>query len=83
MDDKVHIVEENPVALAAALDGVRNNAELLLEPVLDLVGDGDGLAVIGGRGDQKEVGKARVDGVQLENAGVFKPFLSSQTAAAA
>jgi len=38
--------------------------------VFDLVGDGNGLAVVAGRGDEKEVGEACIDGVQFEDAGV-------------
>ena len=48
VDHEVHIVEENPFAVTAALDGVGKDAEILLEAMLDLIGDSDGLAVIGG-----------------------------------
>jgi hypothetical protein len=75
MHHKVHVVEQNPVALAAALNGVGENAELLLEPVLDLVGDGNGLAVVRGRGDQKKVRQARVNRVQFQNAGILAFFV--------
>ena len=75
MDDKVHIVEENPFAVTAALDGVGIDAELLFELVLDFVGDGYGLAVVGGRGNQEEVGEAGVNGIELEDAGVLALFV--------
>ncbi len=71
MDHKVHVVEQNPVALAAALHGVGQCAELLLEAMLDLIGDGDGLAVVRGGGHEEEIREAGVDGVEFEDAGVF------------
>jgi len=43
--------------------------------VFDLVGDGDGLAVIAGRGNQEEVRQARVDRIKLKDAGVFALFV--------
>jgi endonuclease YncB( thermonuclease family) len=75
MDDKVHIVEQNPIAFAATFDGVGHDAELLFEPVLDLVGDGDGLTIVRGRGDQKKVREAGVDRVEFEDAGLFAFFV--------
>src|ERR1017187_5234743 len=42
--------------------------------MLNLIGNGDGLAVVAGGGNEEEVRKAGVDGVELEDAGVF-PFL--------
>src|SRR5208337_1423189 len=75
VDDKVHIVEENPFAVAAALDGVGVDAELLFELVLDFVGDGYGLAVVGGGGNEEKVREAGINGVELEDAGILAFFV--------
>ena len=43
----------------------------MFELVFDFVRNRLGLAVVQGRGDQKEIGQARVDGIKFKNAGVF------------
>ena len=71
MDNEVHIVEQDPSSLPASLHRVRVGPELLLQAVLNLIGNGDDLTIVGGRGDEEEVGQTRVNGVKLEDAGVF------------
>src|SRR5579863_5550125 len=71
VDDKIHIIEQNPFSLAASLDGIGQGAEVALEAELDLVGDGYGLAIVGRRGHEEKVGKAGIDGVELQDAGVL------------
>ena len=73
--DEIHVVEEDPFTLAAAFDGIGQDAEFPLEAEFDLVGDGDGLAVIGCRGNKEKVGKAGVDRIEFEDAGVFALFV--------
>jgi len=75
MDNDVDVVEEYPLGLTAAFNGGCVEAEVLLEPVLDFVGDGDDLAIVGGRGDEEEVGESGVSWIEFENAGVFAFFV--------
>ena len=53
VDDDVDVVEQDPAGLAVALAAHRLGAELLLQPLLDLVDDRLDLAVVG-RGGQQE-----------------------------
>jgi hypothetical protein len=43
--------------------------------MLDLISNGDGLAVVAGGCNQKEIGEAGVDGVEFEDAGVLALFV--------
>jgi len=71
VDDDIGVVEEDPLGLAAAFDGGGVEAEFFFEAKLDFVSDGDDLAVVGGRGDEEEIGEAGVSRIELEDAGVF------------
>src|ERR1700733_5554191 len=72
VDDKVDIVEQNPFALALALDGVGISAEFALHAQLDFISDGLRLPLVGPAGDEKEVGEAGIDCVELEDADVLR-----------
>ena len=71
MDDEVDVVHEDPVGLAAAFDGVGQGGEVALEAELDLVGDGDVLALVGAVADEEVVGEAAFGGVEGQDADVF------------
>ncbi len=75
MDNKVNVVEEDPIALATALNGVGVDAVVALEGEFYFVGNGLGLAVVECRSDQEEVGETRVNRVQFEDAGIFAFFV--------
>ena len=74
MDNDVGVIEENPLALAAAFDGCGVEAEVLLEAELDFIGDGYDLPVICGAGNEEEIGEAGVGGIEREDADVFAFF---------
>ena len=61
--------------MTAALHGVRIDAEVALEAQLDLVGNGNGLPLVRGRSDQKEVAQSRVGGIQCKDTGVQAFFV--------
>jgi len=75
VDDDVDVVEEDPFGLATAFDGGGVETEFLLEAHLDLVGDGDDLTIVGGGGDEEEVGETGVCGIEFEDASVFAFFV--------
>ncbi len=75
MDDEVDVVHENPLALAAALDGGGIGAEVALEADLDFVGDGGVLAVGGAVADEEVVGEAGLAGIEREDADVLGFFV--------
>jgi hypothetical protein len=75
VNDDVDVVEENPLGLAAPFDRMCVEAELFFEAEFDFVGDGDDLSIIGGRGDEEEVGEPGVCRVELEDASVFAFFV--------
>ncbi len=75
MDDKVHIIHQDPLGLAAALDGVGVDAEFALEADLDLIGDSDVLAFVGAVADEEVVGETALGGVEGEDADVFSFFV--------
>ena len=75
VDDEVDVVHQDPLGLAAAFDGVGVGAELAFEAELDLVGDGDVLAVVGAVADEEVVGEAALGGVEGEDADVFGLFV--------
>jgi hypothetical protein len=81
VDDEVDVVHEDPLGLAAAFDGVGQSAELTLEAEVDLVGDGDVLALVGAVADEEVVGEAAFGRVEGEDADVFS-FLVFAGAAA-
>jgi hypothetical protein len=49
---------------------MRVYAKVLFQALLDLVGDGYGLAFVGAAGDEEKVGEAGIHGIELEDAGV-------------
>src|SRR5687767_5245770 len=55
MDDDVDVVQQDPAGLAVALAAHRLGAELLVQPLLDLVNDRLDLAVVGRGGEQEGV----------------------------
>src|SRR5687767_11519190 len=55
MDDDVDVVQQDPAGLAVALAAHRLGAELLVQPLLDLVDDRLDLAVVGRGGEQEGV----------------------------
>ena len=75
VDDDVYVVEENPLGLAAAFDGGGVEAEIPLQAQFDFVGYRYDLTVVGGGGDEKEVGETGVCGIEFEDAGVFAFFI--------
>jgi hypothetical protein len=75
VDDEVDVVHEDPLALAAAFDGVGVGVELSLEADFDLIGDGDVLALVGSVADEEVVGEAALGGVEREDADVFGFFV--------
>jgi hypothetical protein len=82
VDDEVDVVHQDPLALAAAFDGVGVDAEVALEADLDLVGDGDVLALVGAVADEEVVGEAALGGVEGEDADVFGLLVFAGCAAA-
>ena len=71
VNDKVDVVHQHPLALATAFDGVGIGAELLFQAVLNLVGDGDVLPLVGAAADEKVIGQCTLAGVEREDAYVF------------
>ena len=71
MDYEVHVVHQDPFGLTAAFDGVGIGGEVALEAQLDLVGDGEVLALVGAVGDEEVVGETAFSGVEGEDADVF------------
>ena len=66
VDHEIDVVEQNPVAGALALDVAGGHAQLLGEPVLDLLGDGNHLAVGGAVTDDEVIGEI-APAVKIEN----------------
>jgi hypothetical protein len=71
MDDEVHIVHQDPLALAASFDRVRINAKLALEPNLDFVSNSNVLTIIGAIADEEVIGETALGWVEGEDADVF------------
>ncbi|SPE17716.1 hypothetical protein SBA5_110076 [Candidatus Sulfotelmatomonas gaucii] len=74
MDHKIHIVEQDPLAVPATLHRVRIDAEVALEAQFDFIGNGDGLPLIGGRGDKEEISEAGIDGIEFKDPCVLAFF---------
>ena len=77
VDDEVDVVHEDPLALAAAFDGVGIGVEVALEAELDLVGDGYVLAVVGSVADEEVIGEPALGWIEGEDADVFCFFVFS------
>ena len=43
--------------------------------MFNFVGNGDGLAIVGGRRDQEKIGQPGIDRIEFENAGIFAFFV--------
>ena len=71
VDDEVDVVHQDPLALAAAFDGVGIDSEVALEADFDLVGDGAVLALVGAVADEEVVGEAALGGVEGHDANIF------------
>jgi len=56
--------------MTAAFDGIRLHAKFALKPQLDLIGNGNGLPLVGRRSDQEKVAQSRVGGIEFKDAGV-------------
>ena len=75
MRDKINIVQQNPVAMPTPLNRVRHHPKIFFQAMLDLIGNGDSLAVVGCRGNQEKVGQSGIDWVEFKNAGIFAFFV--------
>ena len=48
MNHKIHVVEQNPLAIASALNRVGISPKVVFQTQLDLIGNGNGLPLVGG-----------------------------------